>query len=145
MKTENAVIDTRSVIYILIAGLLIMFTYDSVAGSAYKALQKNSSWAGLTTDSNDEDIKTILKVEESGGNYNYTLIYKTPRNCRLKAEELMADDNTLKLKFFEANGGFCDKLYKGKITITVKDRKTAKAKVEQKSKNISEIVTLKLQ
>lgn len=145
MNTEKALIDTRSMIYILLTGFLLMSACNSEAGSDYKAIQKNGSWAGITTDNNDEDIKTTLKVEESGDGFSYTLIYATPRKCRLKAEELIGDEDTLKLKFFEANGGFCDKLYKGKMTIIVKDRNTAKAHIEQKSKNISESLILKRQ
>lgn len=128
----------------LISTFMILFTANVYAAPSYKDIQQTGSWSGITTDKNDEDIKAILEIEQaSNDGYKYTLIYKSPRSCRLKAEELSADDNVLKLKFFEANGGYCDKLYKGKITLTIENKNTISALIEQKSKNIKETARLK--
>ena len=73
---------------------------------------------------------------KKNASYQYLLIYKSPRTCRLKAEELIVDKKQLTLKFYEASAGFCDKLYKGKISITIENKNKMSALIESISKKL---------
>lgn len=107
----------------------------------------SGTWSGIVTDSKDGAVKVVLTIEsdDKSNALRYFLHYQSPRTCRLKAEELLAEEDNLILKFNEANGGFCDKLYNGMMTITIENRKQLSALIESKSKKISESVTLKKQ
>lgn len=129
----------------LLPPLLMALIFVSPALEASPNL--SGTWSGIVTDKSGEDIKAVLEVEsdKSNNSYQYLLSYKSPRTCRIKAEELSAEKDSLILKFYETNGGFCDKLYKGKMSIIIDSSKQLSVLIESKSKKISESATLKKQ
>ena len=134
---------------IMILPILVFFTLCSVA-LAENPVQIISCltgiWTGFVKYKHGEDIKTeftIKPAEENNDSYQYSLHYAAPRTCSLKAEELSVDDRLITLKFNEANGGFCEKLYHGKMTITISDDNHLSVLIKSKSGEIEETAILK--
>ena len=147
MLTTHAASGTK--LGLTITLLTLFFITSSLQAASFENMDKfTGSWAGIVTDKNDESIRTIFEITKNPSGvppHQFQLIFKTPRSCRLQAEELLTDDKQLILKFYKASGGFCDKLYKGQLTLDIKDKKTLSATIERKSKNINETATLKRQ
>ena len=138
---------TSSSIFIILP-MLVIFTMCSVA-LASSPVQKTDSltgtWTGIIKDKDGAELKadfTIKPAEDNNDSLQYSLHYGVPRSCLLTAEELSVTDSLITLLFNDASGGFCDKLFHGKMTITISDDNHLSVLIKSKSGEIEETATL---
>ncbi len=100
-------------------------------------------WMGFV-ENNGEKIKTTLKVESAGGGgKTYSLHYGPPRSCKLEAEAITEEkEDPVELALKEASGGFCDKLWRGKMTLERQSKKSLLMVIKSKTGAIDESSTL---
>lgn len=99
---------------------------------------KSNVWSGVVEDKDDGPIKTELSISSGA----YTLHYGVPRSCRLQGEEVSADTKMIILRFRESSGGFCDRLYQGRMTIDTSQQNKWSALVERKPVGFEERFSL---
>ena len=134
-----------SYITIIVLPMLLIFTLCSAALASDLTKNLAGVWSGVVTDEKAGDIATDLTVKaaiDGHGSDQYSLHYGPPRNCRLEAVKTSTDGAVTKLRFNEANGGFCDKLYNGNMTIEMKDDNHLNLLVEKKASGFKETAIL---
>jgi len=127
--------------------MFVIFTLNSVtleaANDILNAEGLAGTWSGIIK---DEDVRadfTITPSKDNNGPDQYSLHYGAPRTCRLEAEELDKNVSVITLIFNKANGGFCDKLYNGKMVVTVNNDDNLSVLITSKPGDIEESAILK--
>lgn len=132
-------------IAIIVLPMLMIVTLCSAALASNLAKNLAGVWTGVVTNEKEGDIATDLTIKaaiDGNSSDKYSLHYGPPRNCRLEAVKISTDGAVTKLKFNEASGGFCDKLYNGNMTIEIKDDNLLNLLVEKKSFGFKETAIL---
>ena len=80
-----------------------------------------------------------MKLGEDGAQFHYGV----PRSCNLVAEYSGEIENAQFFSFKSANGGFCDRLIDGLMTLRLNDQETLSFDVRSQKKTVEEKGTLK--
>jgi len=126
--------------------MFVIFTLNSVTLAAANDILNAEGLAGIWSGViKGEDVRadfTITPSKDNNGPDQYSLHYGAPRTCRLEAEELSKSDSDIRLIFNEANGGFCDRLYHGKMVISVDNDDNLSVLITSRSGDIKESAIL---
>lgn len=78
-------------------------------------------WQGSIDTKDTGRIAVVLTVKpsEGSGEMECILHYGNPRTCELVAESTGSKDNLYYFRFKKANGGFCDALFNGEMSLQV--------------------------
>ncbi len=78
-------------------------------------------WQGSidTKDTGRIAVGLTVKPSEGSGEMECILHYGNPRTCELVAESTGSKDNLYYFRFKKANGGFCDALFNGEMSLQV--------------------------
>lgn len=120
----------------LLIPIILMLTISCDAEEVQ--INKSTVWVGVVEDSIDSPVKAELTFSSG----RYTLHYGVPRSCRLTGEEVSADEREIILRFKESTGGFCEKLYQGRMTIDISNQNKWLALVERKPIDFAEKFSL---
>lgn len=121
------------------SSLLSLLFIFAIAGMQSCMAGTEEIWTGVVDDPSQGAILAELSIDSG----KYRLHYGEPRNCWLKGEEVFVDDAKIILRFSDDNGGICDDLYQGTMTIDKHDQQSWTAIVEKKSIDFAEEFTLK--
>lgn len=118
--------------------LLLLFSIPSTAGATDIKLSEYDligTWEGLVVTTKKDKNRVELSVTAVGGSssLNYNFHYDPPRSCSLKAMKNELSNNTLKLVFYESNGGYCDGLWRGTMILELVDQNQLKAEIKDSS------------
>lgn len=127
--------------------MFVIFTLSSVTLEAANDIQNveglAGTWSGIIKGKDVKADFTIKPSKDNNGPDQYSLHYGAPRNCLLEAEELDKNVSVITLIFNKASGGFCDKLYNGKMVVTVNNDDNLSVLITSRSGDIEESAILK--
>lgn len=77
------------------------------------------NWHGMYKHEEDGRMAVGLTIKEKNmsGGMEYLLHYGAPRSCRLSAEYTGAEGDIHYFRFKKASGGFCDRLFRGEMSL----------------------------
>ena len=128
--------------------ILLIFSLISIACAADEMPRESAfigTWNGIITTAeqgkNPVDL-TVAAAEGNSSSISYSFHYGPPRSCRLNAVKTAQENNILYLVFDEASGGFCDKLWKGSMSLELFDEKRMGVKIQKPAINLVELAVL---
>ncbi len=125
---------------IFIAALLLLFI-ASITNAAEERPEEaifTGIWKGIISNSDQEVDLTVAASEEDNSAISFSLHFNPPRSCKLNAVKSSMEEHKIQLVFDEASGGFCDKLWKGNLTLELLDFKNLKAEIQKSSIGFAE-------
>jgi hypothetical protein len=125
-------------LFLLLSALLLMNWAACAAPESTLA----GKWRGFITESDQRRIRVDLTVKPT---MECTLHYGATRRCQLEAESAGSEGNLHHFRFKESNGGFCDKLFNGAMSLKVNPDGTLTLRVWCTDKGIDESVGLEKQ
>ncbi len=113
-------------IFVICFVSLLFFSVDSSAGGNIHTNNLQSAitgrWKGVLVRSITNRIPVHLQIEEDRGELVCELDYGPDRSCFLKAVDSGCEKDTFYFRFKESDGGWCDRLINGSMSIKVKNR-----------------------
>ncbi len=117
-----------------------------VAGTArcdLKSANLAGNWKGVLIESGEDRIPVDLHVTTERDEPGCELDYGPDRNCSLEAVGAGSDEKTFYFRFKDSDGGWCDRLINGKMSLEIKDRNSLDLDVQNASGSVNESVELK--
>lgn len=118
-----------------------------VAGTApcdFKPADLAGKWKGvLVAEPSGDRIPVDLQVTTEKDELACELDYGPDRNCSSEAVAAGSDEKGFHFRFKGSDGGWCDRLINGKMSLEAKDSGTLELKVQNTSGTIRESVELK--